>query len=87
MNNIEYHVKEALVDTLALSSIKEVNSDQSLKHDLKLDPMSSIMFLMKLEERIAGFTVDPGSIDDADLQTVSSVISYVNKQVHYRSMN
>ncbi len=55
-----------------------------LREDLHLDSMSSLMFLMKLEESISGFYVDPETLDPDDLESVSSVIRYVDMQVMSR---
>ena len=39
------------------------------------------MFLMKLEESVEGFIVDPETLDMKDLETVSSVVRYVDSQI------
>ena len=82
MRNVEQSVKEALASTLNFSSFDHINTKDYLRDDLHLDSMSSLMFLMKLEESINGFYVDPETLDAKDLETVSSVIEYVDKQIN-----
>ncbi|EKD92336.1 MAG: hypothetical protein ACD_29C00054G0001 [uncultured bacterium] len=76
--NIEHLVKTALVDTLHYKSVEEINIQDHLQNDLHLDSMGSLIFLMKLEDLIDGFRVDPEKLDSSDLETVSSVIQYIN---------
>ena len=81
MPNTELQVKNALASTLNLSSIALIDSHARLREDLQLDSMSSLMFLMKLEENIKGFFVDPETLEMRDLETVSSVVNYINLQM------
>ncbi len=84
MQNTEILVKSALASTLNFSNITSIHSTHHLKNDLQLDSMSSLMFLMKLEESIDGFYVDPETLQMQDLETVSSVVRYVNLQMMSR---
>lgn len=79
--NTEALVKQSLATTLHLENPMGIQSNAHLKRDLHLDSMSSLMFLMKLEENIHGFYVDPETLETKDLETVSSVVSYVNMQL------
>lgn len=81
MFNTEHLVKNALATTLKISNSSVIQANQNLKNDLQLDSMSSLMFLMKLEETINGFYVDPETLQMQDLETVSSVVNYVNTQL------
>lgn len=81
MFNTENLVKQALASTLNYSDIASIKSNHHLKRDLQLDSMSSLMFLMKLEETIDGFYVDPETLQMNDLETVSSVTNYINMQM------
>lgn len=81
MLNTEILVKNALASTLNLSDTKHIFSTQRLRDDLQLDSMSSLMFLMKLEESIDGFFVDPETLEMKDLETVSSVVQYIDMQL------
>lgn len=82
MLHTEIHVKKALASILNFSDENSITIDQRLREDLQLDSMSSLMFLMKLEENIQGFFVDPETLEMKDLETVSSIIQYVNLQLH-----
>lgn len=81
MLNTETLVKNALASTLNFTDTKHILNTQRLRDDLQLDSMSSLMFLMKLEETIDGFFVDPETLEMKDLETVSSVIHYIDMQL------
>ncbi len=81
MLHTEILVKNALASTLNFSDIASIKKDDHLRNDLHLDSMGSLMFLMKLEESIDGFTVDPETLQLEDLETVSSVVRYINMQL------
>ncbi len=83
----ETAVKQALASTLNFSDISEIRSEHRLRDDLQLDSMSSLMFLMKLEESIDGFYVDPETLKMQDLETVSTVTNYINTQMLNRDIN
>lgn len=87
MLNTEQLVKNALASTLNFSDIASINENHHLKKDLQLDSMSSLMFLMKLEETIDGFYVDPETLQMQDLETVSSVVRYINMQMFSKESN
>lgn len=74
-------VKKALVSALNYADFDEISSDSHLKNDLQLDSMSSLMFLMKLEETIEGFYVDPETLEMQDLETVKTIVNYVDLQL------
>lgn len=79
--DLEKAVKIALAKTLSLSDTASIAMHHNLRSDLQLDSMSSLMFLMKLEENIEGFLVDPDTLEMRHLETVSSVVNYVNQQM------
>lgn len=81
MRNTESLVKNALASTLKISDLSSIQLEDHLREDLQMDSMSSLMFLMKLEENINGFFVDPETLQMSDLETVSSVINYIDTQV------
>ena len=81
MRNTESLVKNALASTLKISDLASIRLEDHLREDLQMDSMSSLMFLMKLEENINGFFVDPETLQMSDLETVSSVINYIDMQV------
>ncbi|PIZ04947.1 MAG: hypothetical protein COY58_01390 [Gammaproteobacteria bacterium CG_4_10_14_0_8_um_filter_38_16] len=81
MQQTEALVKKALAESLNFSDIASIKTDDHLRDDLQMDSMSSLMFLMKLEENIEGFFVDPETLQMRDLETVSSVVNYINIQM------
>lgn len=81
MQTTEILVKNALASALNFSDISSIHINDHLREDLQMDSMSSLMFLMKLEENIDGFFVDPETLQMSDLETVSSVVEYINIQM------
>lgn len=81
MLHTEILVKNALASTLNFSDIASIHNNHHLRNDLHLDSMGSLMFLMRLEETISGFCVDPETLQLKDLETVSSVVHYIDMQV------
>ena len=84
-NHIMQKVKIALTEVLNLTRDTEVSTQSKLKDDLGLDSMSSLTFLITLEENIEGFTVDPDTLEMSDLDTVSSITRYVEQQLRDNS--
>ena len=81
MTNVHQQVKTALRETLRLSHEVEVKENSLLKEELGLDSMSSLTFLMMLEENISGFTVDPDTLEGDDLLSVASISHYIESQL------
>lgn len=82
MQNITQLVKQSLAKTLNLTEYNNIKASDKLKDDLGLDSMSSLTFLMQLEETIHHFTVDPDTLRDIDLKTVASICSYVEREIN-----
>lgn len=80
MLNAEQIVKYVLASTLNISD-STIQLRHHLCRDLQLDSMGTLMFLMRLEETIDGFYVDPETLQTRDLETVSSIVNYINRQV------
>jgi len=70
-------VKQTLAETLNLKSTENIHKNTHLKEDLGLDSMSSLTFLMALEDSIDGFTVDADTLDVEHLVSVESITGYV----------
>lgn len=77
----EVLVKNALASALSFTNSESIDISSHLKNDLQLDSMSSLMFLMKLEETIDGFYVDPETLEMRDLETVSTIVNYIDMQL------
>jgi acyl carrier protein len=56
--------------------------ESRLKDDLGLDSMSTLSFLMSLEDNLPGFAVDPDTLDANHLETVASVMEYVSSEMN-----
>ncbi len=59
----------------------DVHINSKLKDDLGLDSMSSLTFLMALEDNIDGFVVNPDNLEVEHLTTVETIANYVNQQL------
>lgn len=80
-NKIVEIIKDALIRILDLDKKKKIYPNTNLKEDLGLDSMSSLMFLMTLEESIDGFIVDPETLESHHLSTLDSITQYVMFQL------
>jgi acyl carrier protein len=74
-------VKEALAKTLNLSSAAEIDSNAKLKEEYGLDSMTSLTFLIALEDLIPGFFVNPDTLEPEYLETAKSVAAYIEKEL------
>ncbi|OGT44182.1 MAG: hypothetical protein A3F13_06160 [Gammaproteobacteria bacterium RIFCSPHIGHO2_12_FULL_40_19] len=86
MLNTEQVVKNALASTLNFSNTDSIALSHHLRNDFQLDSMGTLMFLMKLEELIDEFYVDPETLETRDLETVSSIVNYINMQMFSKNM-
>ena len=77
----EQLVIKALAKILKINDQSSIKSSDKLKDDLGLDSMSSLTFLMELEDLITGFSVDPDTLDGESLSTVHTITQYVEKQL------
>lgn len=80
-------VKEILAKTLNTIPAEEIHMTSKLKEDLGLDSMSSLTFLMALEDNINGFLVDPDTLDTSNLDNVESITQYVSSQLQRNLAN
>jgi len=81
MFSTENLVKKVLANTLNFSDDTSIRLDHRLRDDLALDSMGSLMLLMKLEENIDGFFVDLETFEMRDIETVSSIVKYIDMQM------
>lgn len=79
---VAHKIKKALRSTLNLSEDQVIHSETKLKEDLGLDSMSSLTFLLALEEKIDGFNVNPDLLEMEDLATLDSITNYVCEEIH-----
>ena len=74
-------ISKALNKSLEGRFIENLTFNTKLRDDLGLDSVTSLIFLMALEEFIEGFVVDPESIDISDLESIQTVANYVERQL------
>ena len=74
-------VKAALSKALHGQSVDHYPLLAKLKDDLGLDSMTSLTFLMALEDMIEGFIVDPETLEVNDLESIETITSYVERQL------
>lgn len=75
-------IKLALSKALDGKSLDNISINAKLREDLGLDSMSSLTFLMTLEELIQGFSVDPETLEAKDLESIATVSSYVEARIN-----
>lgn len=82
MNDAIYlKVKQILSDTLKNLSADAIQPESKLKEELGLDSMSSLTFLMALEDNIQGFVIDPQTLEMDHLISVSTITQYIELQL------
>ncbi len=74
-------VCQSIREILHLEKDCNISLHSKLKEDLGLDSMSTLSFLMSLEENLDGFVVDPDTLDANHLETIETVINYVNSEI------
>lgn len=73
-------VMQSLANTLNMEA-DNIKPTDKLKEELGLDSMSSLIFLMNLEDTINRFHIDPDTLDSEYLETVMSITQYVDAQL------
>jgi acyl carrier protein len=81
MNDTElvYTVKKVLSEVIANDEIFDLSDYSSLKEDVGLDSMTSLTFLMALEDKL-DFTVDPSTLRASDFDNIMSICGYIRTQ-------
>ncbi|WP_297910147.1 acyl carrier protein [Thiomonas sp.] len=74
-------VVDALAHEVKADPGERFEAAMSLRDDVGLDSMSILTFLMSLEDRIAGFTVDAETLENRHVQTIGSICQYVAEQL------
>lgn len=80
-SEIAKQIKNALIEVLNLDEGTEILGTTKLKDNLGLDSMSSLTFLVTLEENIEEFVVDADTLQMSDLETVNSISQYVIQEI------
>lgn len=79
-------IKNALIEVLNLGEGTQILGTTKLKDNLGLDSMSSLTFLVTLEENIDEFVVDADTLQMSDLETVNSISQYVIQEITKKSL-
>lgn len=74
-------IKECLAETLNLEDVDNISTNTSLKDEHGLDSMSSLTFLMTLEDKVPNFTVNAETLEEEDLQNIESLANYVEREL------
>lgn len=74
-------IKKVLERELNIGTLDEVNEGTSLRDDLGLDSMSTLTFLMSLEDSIDDFTIDANTLEGHHVQTIGSLCGYVSERL------
>ena len=85
MKNYESVIIDILKTLVSPTYDVDINVNSALREELGLDSMSSLIFLMQLEEKIAEFKIDPDTLLMDDLLSVATVSSYIVREVEKNS--
>lgn len=75
--NIIPIVKRGLREILELPAEQEIPMDAHLKNDLGIDSITSMDFLMYLEDHIDGFTVEADTLEAKHFNTPETMTEYI----------
>ncbi|WP_433493519.1 acyl carrier protein [Micromonospora sp. CA-248089] len=74
-------VKRVLADVTHNDAVLDMDLDTQLREDLGIDSMTSLTFLMALEDAVDGFFVDATTLEADHFQTIGSIYEYVRTQL------
>ncbi|ADU10041.1 acyl carrier protein [Micromonospora aurantiaca] len=74
-------VKRVLADVTHDDAVLDMDLDTQLREDLGIDSMTSLTFLMALEDAVDGFFVDATTLEAEHFQTIGSIYEYVRTQL------
>jgi len=74
-------VTKGLIEVLEIDSKKKVELNSHLRDDLGLDSLSSMEFLVYLEDEIKGFVVNAETIEAKSFNTVETISNYVYSEL------
>ena len=81
MNKIIESVKAALRATVKLPEHFTITMESHLRDDIGIDSLTSMDFLMYLEDHIDGFHVDASTLTPAHFNSVKAIVEYVTSQL------
>lgn len=80
-------IKKALASVLKIDNWENISNRAVLRDELGLDSMSSLSFIMELEDNIPNFIVDAETLTAEDLYSVNNVTNYVILQLKNSGLN
>jgi acyl carrier protein len=72
-------VRSVLNEVVNNEAVFAMSESSSLREDIGLDSMSSLMFLVAIEQALS-FTIDPSTLDASDFETIDSICTYIETQ-------
>ena len=80
-DTVIFTVKSVLADIIRNPAVLDMGEHTSLRDDLGVDSMTSLTFLMALEDNMVGFIVDADTLEPDDFRTIGTISDYVMQQV------
>ena len=74
-------VQRVLAEITHNEAVADMDMNTSLKDDLGIDSMTSLVFLMALEDNIPGFVVEADTLEVEHFSIISSICDYVLLQL------
>lgn len=74
-------VRSVLANITRNDAVREMRLDTSLKDELSIDSMTSLTFLMALEDAIENFVVDADTLEAEHFDTIGTICEYVFLQL------
>jgi len=76
-------VTGGLIQVLELDGGMQIRPDSHLRDELGLDSLSSMEFLVYLEDEIEGFVVNAETIEARSFNTVETISNYVYTEIEH----
>ncbi|TQF72935.1 acyl carrier protein [Pseudoalteromonas luteoviolacea] len=74
-------VKAVLADVTNDEAVVNLPLGTSLKNDLGIDSMTSLTFLVALEENIEEYSINPDTLDGEHFATIGTICDYLADQL------
>ena len=75
-------VKAGLQATVKIQDNFEIKMDSHLRDEVGIDSLTSMDFLMYLEDHIEGFYVNASTLIPAHFNTVTTMVDYIMSQLY-----
>ena len=82
-DNVNNIIKTAIIKTLKLKQEFVIDHETRLREDLGLDSMASLELLLNIEEKISGFSIEPGRLEPDDLKTYRTLCNFIKNEISY----